>query len=447
MTRYQLAYYGDDFTGSTDVMEALTMGGVSTVLFLAPPSLDELARFPDAEAVGIAGTSRSQTPAQMAQHLPNIFETLKTLDARLIHYKICSTFDSSPSLGSIGSALELARSHFPQAFTPLLVGAPILKRYVVFGNLFATAEGITYRLDRHPTMPHHPATPMTESDLRKHLAHQTDLQVALLDVLHLDRGVEVCLEHISSHPADVLLVDTLTEAHLKVLGQLLEHWQSQNIQFVVGSSGIEYALIKQQHASAHPYQPATVHPAEAIIVMSGSAAPATAVQIEAAEQAGFASIRMNAPKLLDPNQQIYEHKRLKTLACEALARQQSVLLYSARGPDDPALTTTRDALTTLGHAPNEMSQLLGSAQGKLLADLQQTTGITRLCVAGGDTCGYVAAHLGLVALELLMPIAPGSPLCLAHRQDGGTLELSLKAGQVGAPDYFLAVQRGTSQTQ
>ncbi|MEM6428455.1 MAG: four-carbon acid sugar kinase family protein [Deinococcota bacterium] len=446
MTRYQLAYYGDDFTGSTDVMEALTMGGVPTVLFLAPPTSDELARFPDAKAVGIAGTSRSQTSPQMERRLPNIFETLKSLDADLIHYKICSTFDSSPSLGSIGKALELARPHFPQAFTPLLVGAPILKRYVVFGNLFATAEGVTYRLDRHPTMPHHPATPMTESDLRRHLAEQTDLQVGLLDVLHLDRGLEACLEHISSYPADVLLLDTLTDAHLEVLGQLLEHWQTQGIQFVIGSSGIEYALIKQQPSSAQPYQQASVAYAEAIIVMSGSAAPATAAQIDAAEQAGFVSIRIDAPKLLDPNQQTYEHTRLKTLACEALAQKQSVLLYSAHGPNDPALTQTRDALAALGHAPSEMSKLLGSAQGKLLADLQQTTDITRMCVAGGDTCGYVAAHLGLVALELLMPIAPGSPLCLAHRRDGGTLELSLKAGQVGQADYFLAVQRGTSQT-
>ena len=33
-----LAYYGDDFTGSTDVLEALTASGVATVLFTEPPS-------------------------------------------------------------------------------------------------------------------------------------------------------------------------------------------------------------------------------------------------------------------------------------------------------------------------------------------------------------------------------------------------------------------------
>ena len=32
-----LSYYGDDFTGSTDALEALTIQGVSTVLFLGIP--------------------------------------------------------------------------------------------------------------------------------------------------------------------------------------------------------------------------------------------------------------------------------------------------------------------------------------------------------------------------------------------------------------------------
>ena len=33
-----LSYYGDDLTGSTDVMEALSLGGVPTVLFLSIPN-------------------------------------------------------------------------------------------------------------------------------------------------------------------------------------------------------------------------------------------------------------------------------------------------------------------------------------------------------------------------------------------------------------------------
>ena len=43
-----------------------------------------------------------------------------------------------------------------------------------------------------------------------------------------------------------------------------------------------------------------------------------------------------------------------------------------------------------------------------------------------------------------MPVAPGSPLCKAHAEEArfDGLELALKAGQVGKPDYFLSVKNG-----
>ena len=446
---YLLGFYGDDFTGSTDVMEALTSGGVPTVLFLAPPSRAQLAAFPDAKAVGIAGTSRTMTPAEMDEQLPEMFEALAALEATFCHYKVCSTFDSSPSVGSIGRALELGLEHFPQAFAPLLVGAPALKRYVAFGNLFAGADGVTHRLDRHPTMRRHPVTPMLESDLRLHLAEQTKLETALVDMLTLEQGVEAGFECANASSAKVILFDTLNDAHLATLGELLFRLQEKGIRFVAGSSGLEYALVahlQAQGKATRHVAPTRVTKAETLLVMSGSAAPATAAQIDEAERRGFAAIRIDAPALIHPERRAQEHERLKRTACEALARGQSVILYAVRGPDDPALGATRSVVRSLGYEPSAAGRRLGAAQGKLLRDVLEATGIRRVCVAGGDTCGYAATQLELYALELLTPIAPGSPLCLAHSEnptfDG--LELSLKAGQVGQPDYFLSVRKGSA---
>ena len=59
------------------------------------------------------------------------------------------------------------------AWSPSIVGAPRLKRYQAFGNLFAAVDGVGHRLDRHPTMSRHPVTPMHEADLRLHLREQT----------------------------------------------------------------------------------------------------------------------------------------------------------------------------------------------------------------------------------------------------------------------------------
>ena len=117
-----ISYYGDDFTGSTDVMEALASNGVETVLFLKTPDAALLSRFSTARAFGLAGTSRSDTPDWMDVHLRDALEWLGTLDAELCHYKVCSTFDSAPHVGSIGRAIEIGRAVFGEATVPLIVG-------------------------------------------------------------------------------------------------------------------------------------------------------------------------------------------------------------------------------------------------------------------------------------------------------------------------------------
>ncbi|MEY2952776.1 MAG: hypothetical protein RLZZ401_863, partial [Pseudomonadota bacterium] len=135
-----LAYYGDDFTGSTDVMEAFTAAGVPTVLFLRPPGAAALAHFAQARCVGLASVARSQSPAWMARELPAAFASLKAFGAPLLQYKVCSTFDSSPHTGSIGNAIDIGAPMMPGRWSPMVVGAPRLKRYQAFGNLFAAVN-------------------------------------------------------------------------------------------------------------------------------------------------------------------------------------------------------------------------------------------------------------------------------------------------------------------
>ncbi len=75
------AYYGDDFTGSTDVLEALGVHGVPAVLFTHPPEERELRAFPECRAIGIAGESRSRDPQWMTANLPEVFTRMKALGA------------------------------------------------------------------------------------------------------------------------------------------------------------------------------------------------------------------------------------------------------------------------------------------------------------------------------------------------------------------------------
>ncbi len=422
MSDLLLSWYGDDFTGSTDSMEALTLAGARAVLFLDPPSPEILReRFPHARALGVAGRSRTMTPEEMDRALPGAFERLRALGAGIFHYKICSTFDSSPRVGSIGRAIEIGRRVFGGATVPLLVGAPVLRRYTLFGNLFATFDGVTHRIDRHPTMSRHPVTPMDEGDLRIHLGRQTALRIGLFDILALaaePAAVSARYREALAAKPDVLLFDVLDDARMETAGRLI--WESRP-PFVAGSSGVEYALgahWKSAGLAPGRWEASPPGPADRALVVSGSCSPVTERQIGWALENGFEGVPL-------------EGDASRRRAAAALGKGRSVVLYSARGK------ATEDA--------REAGGRIGEELGGIAADLLEETGVRRVVVAGGDTSGAVGRRLGIEALEMTVPIAPGSPLCRAWgRGPADGLEIAMKGGQVGKPDYFGAVLRGSA---
>ncbi len=446
-----MTYYGDDLTGSTDAMEGLTLNGVPTALFLEPPTLEQLSgRFENLRAVGVAGISRTMNPAQMDEALVPAFEALQRLGAPLCHYKVCSTFDSSPTVGSIGHATDIGHDVFSSDFTPMLVAAPSLGRHMAFGNLFATVGDTTYRLDRHPTMSRHPITPMAEADLRLHLAQQTDKTIGLIDLLHLaegDAALDARLSALRADGAEIILFDTVSDEHLTRVGRLIWNRTGDQTLFVVGSSGVEYALTAwwQQTGEIEKPAPRPTPPAVAqLIVMSGSAAPVTAAQIEWAIGQGYAGLRLDTERLLDPATETETLEATVRQALNALGTGQSVVLYAALGPDDPAISATRAIAEKEGLDAAAAGSKLALLQGEILRRLLLETGLRRTCVTGGDSSGHAARQLGIVALEVLTPIAPGAPLCRATTNDPSLdgLQLALKGGQNGQVGYFESIRIG-----
>lgn len=150
-----LTWYGDDFTGSAAVMEVLAFAGIDSVLFSAVPSNELRARFGQARAIGIASTARAQDPVWMDENLPEPFAFLHGLGAPILHYKVCSTFDSSARSGNIGKAIEIGLTIRPSVAVPVLTAAPQQRRYQAFGHLFAGSFDGVHRLDRHPVMARH----------------------------------------------------------------------------------------------------------------------------------------------------------------------------------------------------------------------------------------------------------------------------------------------------
>jgi uncharacterized protein YgbK (DUF1537 family) len=439
-----LAFYGDDFTGSTDAMEALALSGLRTVLFLSPPTPDFVRqKFPDLRCIGVAGTSRAMSPAEMDQQLDPVLRELWASGAPLTHYKVCSTFDSAPEVGSIGHVADLARQKLvPGQTISVLAGAPPLRRYTVFGNHFAAAGDEVYRLDRHPTMSRHPVTPMHEADLRAHLSHQTKATVGLMSLPEL-AGDEASVDarhaqRLGAKP-DLLLYDCADEQSMRTVGRLMWQQAQRAQHFAIGSSGVEYALAAHWRASGViPATRATfppVSPVKQLLVVSGSASPMTAQQIEWAGQHGFDCLRAPTEDFCRPQTAESTSRALFERALGALSGGRSVVVYTAAGPDDPSIRATREGLAA---GSGNTAKVLGSALGRLARDLLSRTGLRRVVVAGGDTSSYATQELGLYGLEMLAELTPGAPLCRGYSEDPrfDGLEIALKGGQMGKADYF-----------
>lgn len=442
-----LTWYGDDFTGSTDVMEVLTFAGLPAVLFLDPPAPSDLGRFPGCRAVGVAGTARSRPPAWMREHLPPVFRALDALGAPVLQYKVCSTFDSSPRVGSIGTALELGLAVRRGSWSPIVVGAPALGRYQAFGNLFAVFEGEHFRLDRHPTMARHPVTPMREADLRLHLAEQTDLPLGLVDLVAMKRDrAEEERAHQLEAGRHVQFLDVVDEETLREAGRLVWEHTGDGL-FTVSSSGLEYALVAHWRAAgllADAPRPDPLPPVDRLLVVSGSCSPATAAQIAWFGERGAAVRDLDPVAALDPGMRERAVTGAVTFAAARLGEGRDVVLCTARGPEDPAIGRFREAIRSRGLPEEEAQAAIGRMLGEVLARLLDRCRLRRVVVCGGDTSGHAASRLGVRALTALVPLAPGSPLCRAWSDDPARdgLEIVLKGGQVGGPGYFGLVKSG-----
>lgn len=448
-----LAFYGDDFTGSTDAMEALAKSGYRTLLFLEAPTSAMVERFQGIRCIGVAGTSRAKTPPELAKEVGPVMESLSQLGAPVVHYKTCSTFDSSPQFGSIGEAIRVSRPFFSeQATVPLLVGAPALGRYTLFGQHFARMDGNVYRLDRHPVMSRHPVTPMGEADLRLHLREQLDEEVGLMSILELEGDRETVGERYRGKLAEkpsVLLMDALDDERMAMSGELIWKGAGDGLRFVVGSSGVEYALTAYWEQSGMPKEQSAAQSSERItsanriLAVSGSASPVSQRQVENAIQQGFRGIRISASAIAEGNELPME---LLNEAIRLLNEGESVVLYTALGPEDPAIAETRHILAEKGIGGSQAGEHIGRQLGRWTNHIMRQAGLRRVVIAGGDTSGFVTSEMGIYGLEMLLPISPGAPLCRVYSQDSAMdgVELALKGGQFGSLDYFAKVRDASS---
>lgn len=414
----RIGFLADDLTGAADVLAQAHARGLDAALTLNPAkSLPE-----SVDVVGVAGPSRSLQGAELEAAIREGLAPFVGEDLDVFLYKVCSTFDSSPSVGNIGRAIEMLHESWPShGAIPVVPAQPEFGRYTAFSQHFGAYKGEVFRLDRHPVMSNHPATPMSEADLRDIISSQTssNARPAAIQLPSYADGTfhELWTQRRSSTGAFV--VDAVEARHMDEVAGALLAGDAQAL--VVGSGGIMAALARLR-GSAVADRPAATAASGPVLAVSASASATTADQIADAVYAGWTEVAIPPAAF---GRQAVDGSWVNEVS-SALSRGEHVVAHTLRGASDPRLSASKVA-----------SADVGGTIGRL-ARLMVERGLTRdLAVFGGDTSSHALLALGVTELRVTEQFVTAGPICVADADSSVRgCRLLLKGGQVGPVDIL-----------
>ena len=415
-----LGVIADDFTGASDVANALVAGiggegGLKVAQYFGLPRVPAAA---DVEAAVISLKFRSEPKAQAVEEALAALDWLQAQGCRQVLYKYCSTFDSTPegNIGPVGEALAAAMGVKGVVACPAF---PRAGRTLYLGHLFVNG-----RLLSESGLENHPLNPMTDPDLRRWLGRQCATPVGLLPFATIGNGVAAVLAGLDAAAAageTLVIADAISDDDLLVLGEALAE-----APLVTGGSGIAIGLPRNFIRRGDAKGSAAVARAIAgpAAILAGSCSGATRGQIE--------MHRATEPALDLDVDAVMAGEMTPALAAEFVLAQKGrqPLVYSSAPPEAVAAAQARYGT----HEVARGIERFFAALSVLLRD----AGLRRLVVAGGETSGAVASALGLDAVRIGPEVDPGVPLLYA---EDGSLALALKSGNFGGREFFAKALR------
>jgi 3-dehydrotetronate 4-kinase len=410
-----LGCIADDFTGGTDLANNLVKSGFRTIQTIGIPKPS--GQLKDVDAVVVALKTRTCPPEQATSESANALSWLKLLGCRQFYFKYCSTFDSTPR-GNIGPVIEVLLRELGESLTIVSPAFPDNGRTVYRGHLFVHDQ-----LLNESGMQNHPLTPMTDPNIVRVLAAQTNLAVDLirLDLVRQgEKAVSHALEKITSQTPTAVITDATSNEDLAVLAGA-----ARNLKLVTGGSGLALGLGKNFGlAGKRAASPAA--PLGRRAILSGSCSRMTLRQIEVAKKV-YPHFRIEPRELHSEFESTLE--RVLHWAAEHGSNHDPLLVYTSAAADE---ITQNQKTLGVERAGYLCETFLASVASKFVDD-----GITQLIVAGGETSGAIVKKLGLELLRIGPEIDPGVPWTFAS-SDTREIALALKSGNFGSEEFFVS---------
>lgn len=411
----RLGVIADDFTGATDIASFMAQSGWRVIQLNGIPqhALDVSA----ADAVVISLKSRS-CPADTAIALSlQAAQWLQARGCQRLYFKYCSTFDSTPA-GNIGPVTDSLLNLTGAPLAVLCPALPVNGRTVVQGHLFVNGQ-----LLNESGMQNHPLTPMTDANLLRVMAQQSQGACGLVSLDCVHEGVSSVrrtLQQLQQQGKRYAVLDAMTHSDLAILAEAIP-----GDALLTGGSGLAGAIAALSPAVDRAAENIKPSPQGASVVLAGSCSGMTNRQV--------ASYRQRAPaRIIDVERALHDSARyVEDLIAWFQAQPAGLapMIYATRPADEVKAIQTRYGVEASGTA---VETLLA-----MLAEQLALLGVNKFIVAGGETSSLLVQRLAIAGFAIGDTIAPGVPWVKEIQRD---LWLALKSGNFGDETFFFKAQ-------
>ena len=383
----------DDLTGACDTGGVFAARGLETLVLFAEVPMPT----PPPAVLVLDTESRGLLAAEARARARDAACRLAASRPAVLYKKVDSTLRGALAAEVAGA---LAGAGLSSAI--LAPAFPAQRRTVVDGALLIDSRPA----DETP-LARDPRFPATGASVLVLVGVEGPHPVGLLPLATVRQGPHAVTARLARGLA-VLVCDAETDADLAVLAAATAGRPT----LLAGSAGFATAVARRLGGDTTPATPRLPRP---LLVVAGSAHPATQIQIERLEARGVGSVRLGSG----------------TEASDVWA------------PDgtDWILTTAAEPIDVPPGGREAMAARLAAAARRLVADDAQTSAprYGTLFLAGGETAVAVCRALGATGIALAGELAPGLPL--GHLRDGPFAGLAVvtKAGGFGDPETLVRV--------
>ena len=409
-----LLIIADDFTGALDTGVQFAACGIPTRV-VVDPEID----FASIHAkVLVVDTETRHLPAGQA------YEIVSKLTRRACAAGVSFIYKKPDSAlrGNIGAELAAVLKASGRKQLPFLPAFPQMNRLTQNGVHYIDGAPVT-----ESPFGKDPFEPVRHSAVASLIASQTDLPAKSYPALN---------DHESApDEAGILIFDAASVEDLARTGRQLAH---RNL-LAVSAGCAGFGAVLPELLGIEKGEPAKLPRLDSrLLIVCGSVNPITVAQMDWAQKAGFARLRLTPEQKLTPGYwQTGEGQKQLALIDEMLAANPYCIIETN---DEGGNQLTADYAARLGIDLETLRQRISGSLGNLVGGIFASPHLGTLLMTGGDTLLQCMNCVGVSQLEPICEMEKGVVLA-SFTYKGCTRRIITKSGGFGQESLFTDLAR------